>query len=473
MMKDLWSPFGFYGRRPRALLRRGVPTCVPVPRTARFFPGRCGYMCDMAEFLRMSNPIQHYAWGSCSVLATMQGRPAPTADPEAEMWMGAHPSAPSHVEVQGARRGLHEVLPHLPFLLKILAIAAPLSIQVHPSTEQAQEGFARENAAGVPLDAPHRNYKDDRAKPETVVALSEMWLLVGQQEPAHLARLAEHLDLAWLELAAQSPCPVQHVLELPDDDAAAAVRASVAAASRTSEPDKAESAAAGQSGPGSQSEASATSGPSVHSAPSTGPEAESTGAAPRALSPEMDPVQRAVALIRLLAHHYPGDRGLLVALCMNVVHLAPGQALFTPAQQVHAYLSGTAVEIMGCSDNVLRAGLTPKHVDVAELLRVMSRTSEPVAVMEPRAEPGGTVSYPLWDPAVSLVSARVSPGNPVRRELAGTCMVLVTEGEVTVVPGNVRASAGQSLICLEGPGTATIEGEGQVFLVEAVAVSGQ
>lgn len=158
---------------------------------------------------------------------------------------------------------------------------------------------------------------------------------------------------------------------------------------------------------------------------------------------------------------------------MNVVHLAPGQALFTPAQQVHAYLSGTAVEIMGCSDNVLRAGLTPKHVDVAELLRVMSRTSEPVAVMEPRAEPGGTVSYPLWDPAVSLVSARVSPGNPVRRELAGTCMVLVTEGEVTVVPGNVRASAGQSLICLEGPGTATIEGEGQVFLVEAVAVSGQ
>ncbi|QMS55678.1 Mannose-6-phosphate isomerase [Kocuria varians] len=397
-------------------------------------------MCDMAEFLRMSNPIQHYAWGSCSVLATMQGRTAPTADPEAEMWMGAHPSAPSHVEVQGARRGLHEVVPHLPFLLKVLAIAAPLSIQVHPSTEQAQEGFARENAAGVPLDTPHRNYKDDRAKPETVVALSEMWLLVGQQEPAHLARLAEHLDLAWLALAAQSPCPVQHVLELSDDAAAAAVRASVVAASRTAE------------------------------AP---PETGTTDAAPRALSPEMDPVQRAVALIRLLSHHYPGDRGLLVALCMNVVHLAPGQALFTPAQQVHAYLSGTAVEIMGCSDNVLRAGLTPKHVDVAELLRVMSRTSEPVAVLEPHGEPDGTASYPLWDPAVSLVSARVSPGSPVRRELAGTCMVLVTEGEVTVGPGDVRATAGQSLICLEGPSTATIEGEGQVFLVEAVTAGGR
>ncbi|CAL8899707.1 mannose-6-phosphate isomerase, class I [Kocuria varians] len=384
-------------------------------------------MCDMAEFLRMSNPIQHYAWGSCSVLATMQGRSTPTSDPEAELWMGAHPSAPSHVEVGGSSRGLHEVAPHLPFLLKILAIAAPLSIQVHPSTEQAREGYAREDRAGVPLDSPRRNYKDERAKPETVVALSEMWLLVGQRQRRDLARLAERLQLPWLAEAAAADCPVQHALELPDDDAAAAVRATVTAAARL---------------------------------------ADAEGV-PRELSPHGDPVQRAAALTSLLSHHYPGDRGLLVALCMNVVHLDPGQALFTPAQQVHAYLSGTAVEIMACSDNVLRAGLTPKHVDVPELLRIMSRTAEPVEVFEPRPESDGVVHYPLWDPAVTLTAARVAPGAPVRRELAGTCMVLVTEGEVTVAPGGLRAAAGESLICLDGPTTVTVEGSGQVFLVAA------
>ena len=199
-------------------------------------------------------------------------------------------------------------------------------------------------------------------------------------------------------------------------------------------------------------------------------------------------------------------------VCMNVVHLAPGQALFTPAQQVHAYLSGTAVEIMGCSDNVLRAGLTSKHVDVPELLAVMAEEQEPVALLETRPTDDGAVRYPLWDPAISLERAVVAPGAPLVRETAGTCMLLVTEGSVTAraaradpagragvegtaVPadrssgtdvsgGNgtaatgggdweangaraCAASSGESLVCLDGPCTVTVEGDGQVFLVEA------
>lgn len=398
-------------------------------------------MFDMAEFLRMTNPIQHYAWGSRSVLAGMQGRSAPTEEPEAELWMGAHASAPSRVTLDGVQRGLDEVAPDLPFLLKILAIAAPLSIQVHPSEEQAREGFARENAAGVARDSAHRNYKDERAKPETVVALSPMWLLAGQQDRADLKRLSRELNLPWLADAAASECPVQYALKLDDDAAAAAVRACVTAADTT---------------------------------PATSPRGEDADK-PR-LSAEADPVERATHLIRLLTHHYPGDRGLLVALCMNMVHLAPGQALFTPDRQVHAYLSGTAVEIMGCSDNVLRAGLTAKHVDVPELLRVMATAQQPVSVLEPREAEDGVVRYTLWDPALSLAAVRVSPQRPVTRELAGVCMVLVTEGDVEVSARSAgdadaegaRATSGESLICLETPSTVTLSGDGRVFLVEAV-----
>ncbi|MGX0885696.1 mannose-6-phosphate isomerase [Kocuria rhizophila] len=400
-------------------------------------------MCGMAEFLRMSNPIQHYAWGSCSVLADMQGRPGPTERPEAELWMGAHASAPSRVELAGQQRGLDEIAPHLPFLLKVLAIDAPLSIQVHPSSDQAREGFARENAAGIAPDAPHRNYRDEHAKPETVIALTDMWLLAGQQEPGRLAELAETLDLPWLAAAASSPCPLRHALELGDDDAAAAVRVCVTAAASARD-----TAASSQEGTGS-------------------------------LSPEQGPAERAVHLIELLSRHHPQDRGMLVALCMNVVHLAPGQALFTPAQQVHAYLSGTAVEIMGCSDNVLRAGLTSKHIDVPELLAVMAQTQEPVELLQTRTAEDGAVHYPLWDPALSLVSARVAPGAPLVREVADTCMVLVTEGSVRVSATagpedggaqdeGTAAAAGESLVRLGGACTVRITGEGCVFLVEAV-----
>lgn len=391
----------------------------------------------MAEFFRMDNPIQNYAWGSRSVLATMQGRPVPSEQPEAELWMGAHPSAPSVIEVGGHSLSLVEVVPDLPFLLKILAIAAPLSIQAHPSLQQAEEGFARDNDQRVPLESPSRNYKDDRAKPETVVALTNMWLLAGQQMCAQLRELAHELRLDWLSWAANEPSALRAALTLSEEHAADSVRACVSAAARLRRTRLAHL-----------------------------PEASDDVA----LGPTATQLERAVHVIELLDHHYPGDAGMLVALCMNLVHLHPGQAVHTPPQQLHAYISGTAVEIMGCSDNVLRAGLTQKHMDVPELLSVLAPQQAPIEILDPDSSPDGSVDYPLWDASLSMVAVQVHRKHALRRLIPGTSVVLVAEGNVTAricEPGapDHELRAGHSLLYSGAAGFVEFVGEGLVFVV--------
>ncbi|MBD2761713.1 mannose-6-phosphate isomerase, class I [Kocuria sp. cx-116] len=394
----------------------------------------------MAEFFRMDNPIQNYAWGSRSVLATMQGRPVPSEHPEAELWMGAHSSAPSVIEVDGHATSLVDVLPDLPFLLKILAIAAPLSIQVHPSTQQAREGFARDNEQGMPLESPSRNYKDDRAKPETVVALTDMWLLAGQRTGAQLRELAHELRLDWLSRAANEPSALRAALSLSEERAAESVRACVSAAARLR-------------------------GTRLAHLPRVDEDA--------ALHPAATPLERAVHVIELLDHHYPGDPGMLVALCMNLVHLHPGQAVHTPPQQLHAYISGTAVEVMGCSDNVLRAGLTTKHMDVPELLSVLAPQQAPIEILDPVSSPDGSADYPLWDTSLSMVAFRVHRGHALRRRIPGTSVVLVAQGHVTARICETGASdhearAGHSLLYRGEAGFVEFAGEGLVFVVSGL-----
>ena len=173
-------------------------------------------------------------------------------------------------------------------------------------------------------------------------------------------------------------------------------------------------------------------------------------------------------LIRLLSHHYPEDRGLLVALCMNVVHLSPGQALFTPAQQVHAYLSGTAVEIMGCSDNVLRAGLTPKHVDVDELLRVVTDDQDPGVPQEAVTGPDGLRRISLWEDRLSLVSGEARPGRELELD-PSTCTVLCVDGSVTLSsPGAepVEVGAGHSAWVRADGEPVVVSGQGTFWAVE-------
>lgn len=385
----------------------------------------------MAEFFATTDPIQDYAWGSRSVLACMQSREVPSATPEAELWVGSHPSGPSVVSVDGREVTVIELLQEdparllgsltsalqsdgdLPFLLKILAIDAPLSIQVHPSPEQAEEGWQREEAAGVELSASTRNYKDRQPKPEIGVAVTRVETLSGVRSNAELAVLAEALDQQWLrEILATGRPVLPEVLQLPDDQAQVALADLMHAVDRL-------------------------------------PTHDELG-----------------ALLRYICGRHPGDRGLLVALCMNHVVLEPGQAIFTPAGQLHAYLRGTAVELMACSDNVLRAGLTPKHIDVPELLAIVNPEQEDADPIDAPAGANGLRHYPLWDDRLSLVCAVVAGGQD--RDLPGnTCVVLCTDGELTLEVDGLshHLTAGHSVWCRTDGSSVKASGQGTVYAV--------
>lgn len=361
---------------------------------------------------RLRNPIRRYAWGSRSVLAGLQGRPVPSAEPEAELWIGAHPADPSVRERDGTpltdviAKAPAEVLgpavvdrfgPRLPYLLKVLAAAAPLSLQAHPDAGQAAAGYAAEEAAGVPRDAPRRRYVDPYHKPELLVAVSRFRALCGFREPAGSAALLAGLGVPGL-------APV--VAALRDGELATAVRWLLAY-----------------------------------------PEPAALLAAVLAADPP--------PLVGELAAAYPGDVGVLVALLLNQVTLEPGEAIFMPAGNLHSYLQGTGVELMAASDNVLRGGLTPKHVDVPELLRVLR--FEPLAdpVLRPVPVAPGVVTWPVPVPDFGLHRVRLPatsaaapaarsapaadrPDGPVARaELApaGPRLVLCLAGRVGVDDG--------------------------------------
>lgn len=307
---------------------------------------------------RLDNTVRPYAWGSPTAIPHLLGV-EPTGEPQAEMWMGAHPGAPSRT----ARGTLAEVIdadperelgketvarfgPRLPFLLKILAAGAPLSLQVHPDLEQAREGYDDEERRGVPIDAPHRNYKDANHKPELICALTEFDGLCGFREPAHAAELLAALGVDSLK-------PYVDLLGAhPEEAALREVLTAILSADRA---DMARTVA------------------------------EATAACAR-LGGDHAPYAD-------LAHHFPGDPGVIAAMLLNHVRLQPGEALFLGAGVPHAYLDGLGVEIMANSDNVLRCGLTPKHVDVPELLRVVRFEAGDPGVLRPEAAPDGEEVY--------------------------------------------------------------------------------
>ena len=297
----------------------------------------------------MDNPVRPYAWGSRTVIAGCWARPTPSPHPEAEMWLGAHPGDPSHlVGDDGGRVSLLDAVRadpeallgadraakwsgNLPFLLKVLAADEPLSLQAHPSAAQAAEGFARENAAGIPVDAPTRNYRDGSHKPELICALTEFHALVGFRAVPQTLALLRALDVA--ELASH-----RALLEAqPDADGLRALFTTWITLPQS---------VLDRVLPALQEAC-------VRLAQSGGE------------------FGREARMALELSERYPGDAGVLAALLLNLAVLQPGEALYLPAGNLHAYLSGAGIELMANSDNVLRGGLTSKHVDVAELLRVL------------------------------------------------------------------------------------------------------
>lgn len=388
---------------------------------------------ERSVVLLLDNPVREYAWGSLTVVPELLGR-APSGRPQAELWVGAHPGAPSQVPAEARSLADHIAAdpvaalgaavverfgPTLPFLLKVLAVEKPLSIQVHPTREQAAEGFAAENAAGVPLDAPQRCYRDANHKPEMVVALTEFEALVGFREPAATAELlaafgVPELDAAARRLAAPDGLRslTQAWLELSD----ASAKELVAAVASTLE-----------------------------------------------AGVVVDDVT--AGLLRRLLAEYPGDRGILIALLLRHRRLLPGEAVFVAAGVPHAYLSGVAVEPQASSDNTLRAGLTPKHVDTAEVARLLDY--EPNGGLSVPAIPTGpgVLAYPVPGMAEFLLT-RVEPAAPVTVG-AGTRLVLVVSGELTVstATSEVVVGRGGAAFVPAAAGAATLAGNAVAYTV--------
>ncbi|MEU0479590.1 mannose-6-phosphate isomerase, class I [Streptosporangium sp. NPDC006013] len=358
----------------------------------------------------LRNPVKNYDWGSRTAIATLAGRPSPAERPEAEMWFGTHPSGSSSVLRRGTWRSLAETVAadpvaelgertverfgsRLPYLLKLIAVDLPLSLQVHPSRQQAEEGYAR----GV--------YVDPFPKPELICALTPFTALAGFRPPAEAAALIGGLGIPELE-------PV--VAPLAAGDASAALRALV-------------------------------------EWPKEG-RADLVAAIARAASAAGGPDGELV--VRLTGIH-PEDPACLAPLFLRRHELRPGEALFLGAGVLHCYLSGFGVEIMGSSDNVLRAGLTSKPMDVDELLRVTDPSISPLPV-----EPVGNL---YRTPAPEFRLGTAVPGSGLTLEGGVPRILVCTEGEVEA-GGQVLRPGESAFVPAAGP--VRLRGSGTIFWAE-------
>ncbi len=374
----------------------------------------------------LAGPVQHYAWGSPSAIPDLLGV-AQDGRPWAELWLGTHPRGPATALAPEGPTALPALLqeqgqPPLPFLLKLLAAAAPLSLQVHPDRRQAEEGYACEQAAQVPVDALERSYRDPHPKPELVVALTPFRALAGFRHPLSTLRVLSELDPALLPPFGplqQDPsgkgaaATLSSLLSLPEGDAGELLEVAGRAAARAG------------------------------------------------LSPECD---RAADLLQRLLRHHPGDVGALAALLLEDVELAPGEALFQPAGVLHAYIEGLAVELMAASDNVLRAGLTTKHVDVPALMGVLRQEVGGAhrVLPEPLSSPEH-VRYPVPVTEFALECLALRETGQVCQTGPGPSLCLVTAGTVELgAPGSapLRLDRGgaayvapSTALRLRGPGT--------------------
>ncbi len=396
------------------------------------------------SFYPLDNTVQPYDWGSTTAIQELLGRPV-DGRPAAELWLGAHPSAPSHVDVADGtatlidlirvdpvamlgQRVLDDYGPRLPYLFKVLAARRALSLQVHPMPHLARAGFNRENRAGVPIGAPHRSFHDSQHKPELVVALTPFEALSGFRLPV---RAIDILDGVAGELASQ----MRALLAAWPD--AKGVRAAFALAVRA------------------RSEAGVAADLAV------------TIADLRQRLANDPRCPRAYSTAVALAEQHPGDPGALVSLLLNRVSLAPGESMYLPAGHVHAYLSGCALEVMSSSDNVLRAGLTTKHVDVDAL--VECAVFEPGPPVHPKVI-DSAVGPALYLPPIAeyaLLTGGISTGVPVSLHPHGPRIVLGLEGRLELRSGDERhmLGSGESVFVPDSAGPVTAVGEGRLAAV--------
>ncbi|EOX7387564.1 mannose-6-phosphate isomerase [Enterobacter quasiroggenkampii] len=385
---------------------------------------------------KLINSVQNYAWGSKTALTDLYGIANPNNLPMAELWMGAHPKSSSKIEdASGQVRSLRDVIEankaallgdkvaqrfgELPFLFKVLCADQPLSIQVHPNKQASEIGFAKENAAGIPLDSAERNYKDPNHKPELVFALTPFLAMNAFREFSEIISL--------LQPVAGAHNAIAHFLENPNADALSQLFASL-----------------------------------------LNMQGEEKSHALAVLKAALDSQQgEPWETIRLISEFYPDDSGLFSPLLLNVVKLNPGEAMFLFAETPHAYLQGVALEVMANSDNVLRAGLTPKYIDIPELVANVKFVAKPAAeLLTQPVKNGAELDFPIPvdDFAFSLHDLS-SAETSVAQESAA--ILFCVEGEATLRKGEQRLvlKPGESAFVAANESPVSVSGTGRLARV--------
>lgn len=385
---------------------------------------------------KLINSVQNYAWGSQTALTDLYGIPNPDNLPMAELWMGAHPKSSSKIEdASGNVRALRDVIEadktallgnavadrfgELPFLFKVLCADQPLSIQVHPNKKASELGFAKDNAAGIPLDAAERNYKDPNHKPELVFALTPFLAMNAFREFSEIVSL--------LQPVAGAHTAIAHFLENPD---AASLSQLFASLLNMQGDEKSHALAILKTALDSQ---------------------------------QGEPWQT----IRVISEFYPDDSGLFSPLLLNVVKLNPGDAMFLFAETPHAYLQGVALEVMANSDNVLRAGLTPKYIDIPELVANVKFVAKPAAdLLTQPVKNGAELDFPIpvEDFAFSLHDLSHTETTVAQESAA---ILFCVEGEAVLNKGEQRLvlKPGESAFIAANESPITISGTGRLARV--------
>ena len=385
---------------------------------------------------KLINSVQNYAWGSKTALTDLYGIANPNNLPMAELWMGAHPKSSSKIEdASGQARSLRDVIDadkaallgdkvaqrfgELPFLFKVLCADQPLSIQVHPNKQASEIGFAKENAAGIPLDAAERNYKDPNHKPELVFALTPFLAMNAFREFSEIISL--------LQPVAGANNAIAHFLENPNAEALSQLFASL-----------------------------------------LNMQGEEKSHALAVLKAALESQQgEPWETIRLIAQFYPDDSGLFSPLLLNVVKLNPGEAMFLFAETPHAYLQGVALEVMANSDNVLRAGLTPKYIDIPELVANVKFVAKPAAeLLTQPVKNGAELDFPIpvEDFAFSLHDLSQTETTIAQESAA---ILFCVEGEATLHKGEQRLvlKPGESAFVAANGSSVSVSGTGRLARV--------
>ena len=389
----------------------------------------------------MENPIKEYAWGHPEYIPGLLNIEWPVGRPAAEVWMGAHPSAPSSIVDKGQSTALDQWIDadsaaalgearnfgRLPFLFKLLAAGKALSIQAHPNKLQAEEGFARENEAGLPLNSPARNYKDDNHKPEILMAITPFTAMSGFCHPAEIAARFKQLCGQYVEDYFD-----KSILASLDKGAPKALNEFLAKLL-------------------------------------TMPETRRKALIYRTTSIDWESLPG--KWIPRLARQFSSDAGILAPLFLNIVQLEPGQAIFQAPGVLHAYLEGFGVELMANSDNVLRGGLTPKKIDVPELLRILDYNWNPPAIIEARSEAGSLNWFSTPAQEFMLGTGNVDAGRGKSLQFSakdGPLIVLNLDGCIELNDGQetLTLNSGQSAFIPYSAPQIMVQGTGRLALAK-------